>query len=97
VNPIEYKRRRRERRIKRTGQSEAEVRRWAEQRGLALRVLNDGNHWLFQKAGFVAEWWPSSAKLVMDRNYDRDHHAPHWAEVRAALEPHLTARAADNR
>jgi len=25
---------------------------------------------------FVAEWWPSSAKLVLNRVYERDFHVP---------------------
>ena len=34
----------------------------------------------------MAEWWPSSAKLAANRAYDRDHHAPHWADVMVVLQ-----------
>src|SRR5207247_3556726 len=81
LSPDDYKRQRRERRMQRTSHSEAQIRAWAEQHGCSLRVLNDGNHWLFQKPGFMAEWWPSSAKLAVNRDYLRTHHAPHWADV----------------
>jgi hypothetical protein len=87
LTPEEYKRQRRERRMQRTASLEEQVTAWAEMQGLSLRVLNDGHHWVFQKPGFMAEWWPSSAKLVVNRDYGRDIHAPHWAEVMNALQP----------
>ena len=91
--PDEYKRRRRERRMDRTARLESEVRAWAERYGCTLRVLNDGQHWLFQRPGFVAEWWPSSAKLAVNRDYLHACHAPHWAEVSNVLERHLPTKA----
>jgi hypothetical protein len=76
----QYKRRRRERRMERTAHLEAQVRVWAEQRGCSLRKLNGGHHWLFQRCSFMAEWWPSSARLAVNRDYVHDHHAPHWTD-----------------
>ena len=90
--PEDYKCRRRERRLERTLQSEAEVRAWADHHGFALRVLNDGQHWLLQKTGFVAEWWPSSAKLAINHDYLRAFYAPHWPDVVAALASREPAR-----
>jgi len=87
--PEEYKKQRRERRLERTSRLEAQVRAWAEQHGCSLRVLNDGHHWLLERPGFVAEWWPSSARLAVNREYGRYIHAPHWAEVAAELEQGL--------
>lgn len=89
--PDDFRRRRRDRRLDRTLDLEPEVRRWAAQHGFTLRVLNDGHHWLLQKPGLLAEWWPSSAKLVLNRNYLDDRHAPHWPEVASALEAALSA------
>ncbi len=86
LSPDEYKRRRRGRRMDRSLALEDQARAWAERYGCSLRVLNDRHHWLFQKRGFMAEWWPSSAKLAINRDYLRSHHAPHWGEVVAALE-----------
>lgn len=31
--------------------------------------------------GAVAEWWPSSAKLVLDRKYERGVHAHDYEQV----------------
>jgi hypothetical protein len=87
LSPDEYRRQRRERRMGRTARLEDQVAAWATQHGFSLRVLNDGHHWLFQKAGFMAEWWPSSAKLVVKRDYGSGLDAPHWADVVNALQP----------
>jgi hypothetical protein len=86
LEPGEYKRRRRERRMERTLHSEAVVRGWAEQHGFTLRVLNNGHHWILEKPGIFAEWWPSSAKLALNRDYLRTLHTPHWSDVVMALE-----------
>jgi hypothetical protein len=89
LSPDEYKRQQREQRIQRTSNSESQVRACTEQRGCSLRVLNDGHHWLFQKPGFMAEWWPSSARLALNRDYLHDYHAPHWPDVMAVLQQNL--------
>ncbi len=91
--PDEYMRRRRARRMDRTAQLEAQVQEWARRHGCTLRVLNDGHHWLFQKTGFIAEWWPSSAKLVLNRIYERNFHVPEWTGVI----PFLQTEAGGNR
>jgi hypothetical protein len=91
LSPEEYKKQRRERRMERTSSLEEQARVWAEGHGCSLRVLNDGHHWLFQKPGFMAEWWPSSARLAVNRDYGSDIHAPHWADVVTVLEQRLSA------
>jgi hypothetical protein len=91
LSPDDFRRARRERRLHRTLDLESEVARWASRHGFTLRVLNDGHHWLLQRPDLVAEWWPSSAKLVVNRDYLHDHHAPHWPEVAALLEQITTA------
>jgi hypothetical protein len=47
----------------------AEVRRWCVQRGLTLRITNEGHHWQITDGAFLAEWWPSSAKLVIGKRW----------------------------
>ena len=92
-DPHEYRRQRRDRRLHRNLDVAAEAQAWAARHGFTLRVLNDGHHWLFQKPGLVAEWWPSSAKLVLNRDYLHDQHAPHWPQVAMLLANSLPARA----
>jgi len=46
-----------------------EVREWCASEGVRLTVHNDGHHWIFAKAGHTVEWWPSSAKLIVDKQW----------------------------
>jgi hypothetical protein len=79
-------RRRRERRLSRNTNSANQAQAWAAQYGFTLRIHNEGHHWMWQKGAFVAEWWPSSAKLVLNRVYERDFHVPEWTGVIRFLE-----------
>jgi hypothetical protein len=86
LDPREYMRQRRERRLERNTSAAHQAKTWADRNGFALRVNNEGHHWMWQKGGFVAEWWPSSAKLVFHHNYDRSFHAHDWTAVIPFLE-----------
>lgn len=47
-----------------------------------LRVTNDGHHWSIYFADkMLAEWWPSSAKLVIDKQWGKSIHAHDWKQV----------------
>jgi len=84
--PREYMRQRRQRRLERNRSAADRARTWAEQNDFTFRVNNEGHHWIWQKGGFFAEWWPSSAKLVFNRDYDRSCHAHDWTAVIPFLE-----------
>ena len=43
-------------------------------RGYRIAIANEGQHWTISGDGSVWEWWPSSAKLVLNRNYRRGIH-----------------------
>lgn len=62
-------------------QEQVEV--WCQHRGFVLKVANQGHHWKLM-GPFLAEWWPSSAKLVFDKKYDRGIHC-HDVEQLATL------------
>jgi hypothetical protein len=79
-------RQRRERRLNRNTNVAHEARTWADQHGFTLRVNNGEHHWIWQKGSFVAEWWPSSAKLVLNRDYARSFDAYDWTMVVPFLE-----------
>lgn len=53
----------------------------AEQLGFAVRILNNGEHWQFSNGRTVIEWWPSSAKLVRDKKWERGVHAHDVTQV----------------
>lgn len=39
--------------------------------GMALRVLNDGQHWEFKREGFLVDWWPSSGSMMLNKQGGR--------------------------
>lgn len=56
-----------------TGEADAAL-KWAEDNDISIVVRNDGHHWQFHfvdssHVAHVAEWWPSSAKLVFDKHW----------------------------
>lgn len=59
---------------------------WCAEKSVALSINNEGHHWKLSKDKVVAEWWPSSAKLVINNKYDRGIHAHDWLQVVAYLE-----------
>jgi len=65
---------------------QADVRVWAQRLGIDLKISNEGHHWRLVFGTRVAEWWPSSAKLVLDRNYDSGVHVHDFQQVVGYLE-----------
>src|SRR6266699_4348721 len=67
-------------------ENEANVRRWCEQRGLTLRITNEGHHWQITDGYFLAEWWPSSAKLVIGKRWHDGIHCHDYKQVLKLIE-----------
>ena len=59
---------------------------WCEENGWSLRISNEGHHWMFTKNGVLAEWWPSSAKLVRDKVWSKGIHTHGWDQVAKILD-----------
>ncbi len=60
---------------------------WCKEQGIELAVKNDGHHWHMKKDGKVlAEWWPSSAKLVLRQRWREGIHTHDAKQVREILE-----------
>jgi hypothetical protein len=77
---------------------EAEVSEWCRRRGFALRITNQGHHWQLKKDRFLAEWWPSSAKLVINKQWNRGYHCHDFRQAmefieRAYAKPHRLSAA----
>jgi hypothetical protein len=49
-------------------------------------IKNEGHHWIFQRDKLRAEWWPSSAKLVFDKNWNRGVHTHDYKQVLQLIE-----------
>jgi hypothetical protein len=67
---------------------------WCLERGLSLSISNEGHHWKLQGTTLLAEWWPSSAKLVFDKQYERGIHC-HDIEQLTRLVDHRRRRRDD--
>lgn len=73
------------RRLSTALEMQADMERWCNIREVWVKVRNEGHHWIFSWAGRRAEWWPSSAKLVVDRKYSRGVHAHDVYQVQVEL------------
>ena len=89
----ERPRKRHRRRLRINLKYEDEVAVWARLRGLKLRVTDGGQHWQFRGMyngyRFSADWWPSSAKLVVNQRWDRGIHVHDYRQVQTVLEPEI--------
>lgn len=64
---------------------EAVLRQRVEKHGGTLSVKDYGNHFIIKIGNNVAEWWPSSAKLVIDKKWSKGIHAHDVEQVAKAL------------
>ncbi len=61
------------------------VRGWTDKNGITMKVTNNGHHWHFRKLHdghdklpkykqktTQADWWPSTARFVLQRRYGND-------------------------
>ena len=69
------------RRLATSLERETEVRRWCVKHGMTLRITNDGHHWQITDGVFLAEWWPSSAKLVIGKCWHAGIHCHDYTQV----------------
>lgn len=54
--------------------------------GVTVAVYNHGHHWQFRlPSGKIVEWWPSSAKLVVDQRWDKGIHVHDWEQALAIV------------
>ena len=62
---------------------------WCRELGVQFKVGNDGHHWRFKRGELVAEWWPSSAKLVLQQRYEDGVHVHDHEQARKLLARHF--------
>lgn len=61
--------------------SEAELRAWCDANGWTFNKHNYGTHWAFRHGDIQADWWPNTAKLVIDKRWDRGIHCHDYQQV----------------
>lgn len=47
---------------------------WCQANSATLRVANNSEHWIVRMGAHVVEWWPRTAKLVHDKDWERGVH-----------------------
>ena len=52
----------------------AEFRRLCDESGYEFRVLNNGEHWQIKANGNCFDWWPRSAKLIINKQWKNGIH-----------------------
>lgn len=70
--------------------AKGELEAWCRERGVQFKVGNDGHHWRFKRGELVAEWWPSSAKLVLQQRYEQGVHVHDHEQARKLLARHFS-------
>lgn len=84
--PGESARRRHKRRLKTNREQFEDVaKEWCAARDITLMVANRGHHWKFAKDRMVVEWWPSSAKFVFDKQYNKGVHVHDWTQAKVLI------------
>ena len=63
----------------------ANVEEWCREHGIVFRVSNKGHHWTFRRGRTVVEWWPSSAKLVVNKRWKDGSHVHDWKQAQTLV------------
>ena len=65
---------------------------FCDKHGLVLTIANNGHHWKMEGETLLVEWWPSSAKLVFNKDYPHGIHVHEVAQVVAEIKVMLTSK-----
>lgn len=58
---------------------------WSDERGIVLSVSNEAHHWRFSRGKTLVEWWPSSAKCVVNLQWNNGIHVHDWIQLQEVL------------
>lgn len=75
------------RRMKAALAEKNEVQRWCANHRWRLHINNNGHHWVFitHQNKFI-EWWPSSGKLVIGKQWNKGIHCHDYKQLLKTLE-----------
>lgn len=77
---------RHDRRLRKNLANRDTVEGWCKGHGISIQIKNEGNHWIFTKDKKKVEWWPSSAKLVINKDWKNGIHTHGFDQVFGILE-----------
>ena len=84
-DPNETKKERHDRRLRENLANRQKLIDWCGACGIQGFITNEGHHWRFVREKKLAEWWPSSAKLVKQKNWNRGIHVHDYEQAKRLL------------
>lgn len=61
-------------------------RKWCKEKGIEFRCLNHGEHWQMKVNGDCYDWWPRTAKLVINQKWKQGIHVHDYTQIMKILE-----------
>jgi len=85
IVPGESTSERHERRLLANLGAEESVREWCVQNKIKLTITNHGHHWQLILGKQRAEWWPSSAKLIFNKEWRKGIHCHDYTQLKQVV------------
>ncbi len=54
---------------------------WCQINGIKIEIKNDNHHWILTRGKNRAEWYPSSAKLVINQQWNKGIHCHDYQKL----------------
>jgi len=61
------------------------VEQWCADNGVVIKINNQGHHWMFSQSKKIVEWWPSSAKLIINKQWNNGIHIHDYEQALVVL------------
>ncbi len=65
------------------------LRKWCDKNKVTFKVFNDWQHWRFAFGDRQFDWWPQTAKLVIDKQWKRGIHVHDYTQLIKIIEKEL--------
>lgn len=67
---------------------ESEFKQWCRENQWILKVANEVHHWMLKRKQQYIQWWPSSAKVVINEKWDQGIHCHDYEQLKQILFKH---------
>ena len=74
------------RRLKTNTEKDLEVMGWAASKGFTVSIKNNNHHWKLISGDKIIDWWPSSAKLIFNQQWNKGMHCHDTEKLIQAIE-----------
>jgi hypothetical protein len=61
-------------------------RNWCEKKGFTFNIFNNNEHWQVKSATKVFDWWPRSAKLIINQQWKKGIHVHDYTQLIECIE-----------